>query len=250
MSETLTKWVQENFMEEAQKALSGQQKYWLAMGYQRFYVKPTVWLHSGPKRRLQHFEAFLDFIPSSHEKYQKPSNAGLKKKPCQKRRADLPEPAMFQELLADEPVKNTVTPLKLRRTDSQSFKWKVSAKTQHQAVDVFDPLRVNNNLYLLGHRNDKAMFPLSVKSCEACKVAFKMVDAIAVKTTSVREFTNNGKKQRQSGDIYLHYLKDCLKGHNQNFEFSAIMVLNQAKKLLTDAQVAKLLSTSCHFQDL
>ena len=250
VSETLTKWVTENFMEEAQKALYGQGKYRLAIGYKRFYVEPTVWLRWGPQRRLQHFEAFLDYAPPSYEKYQKPSNAGLKKKPGQKRRADLPEPDMFEDLVANEPVQNAVTPVKLRRNASQSLQWKVAAKAQ--TVDVFDPLRVNNNMYTLVHRNDKAMFPQSVKRCEECKIAFTAVDVIAVKTTAVREFTNKhtGKKQKQTGNVYLHYLKNCLKGHNQKFEFSAIMVPGQTKKHLSDAQVAKLLSAGCLFEDM
>ena len=239
-------------MEEAQKALYGQGKYRLATGYKSFYVEPTIWLRWGPQRRLQHFEAFLDDAPPSYEKYQKPSNAGLKKKPSQKRRADLPEPDIFEDLMGDEPVQNVVTPVKLKRIDSQYLQWKVAAKAKQPAIDVFDPLRVNNNTYTLVHRNDKAMFPLSVKRCEECKIAFTTVDVIAVKTTAVREFTNKhtGKKQKQTGNIYLHYLKNCLKGHNQKFEFNAIMVPNQTKKHLSDAQAAKLLSAGCLFEDI
>ena len=239
-------------MEEAQKALYGQGKYRLSAGYKRFYVEPTVWLRWGPQRRLQHFEAFLDYAPPSYEKYQKPSNAGLKKKPRQKRRADLPEPDMFEDLMTDEPVQNVVTPVKLKRIDSQSLQWQVAAQAKQPAIDVFDPLRVNNNTYTLVHRNDKAMFPLSVKRCEDCKIAFTTVDVIAVKTTAVREFTNKhtGKKQNQTGNIYLHYLKNCLKGHNQKFEFNAIMVPGQTKKHLSDAQVAKLRGAGCLFEDM
>eukprot|EP00794_Sanderia_malayensis_P010551 gene10551-11671_t len=251
VSETLAKWVQENFVEEAQKALFRQGKYQLAIGYKHFSVEPTVWLLWGPQRRLQHFEAFLYHVPPSYEKYPKPLNAGLKKKPCQKRRADLPEPEMFQDLVAAEPVKNVVTPVKQRKINSQSLQREVVAKVQQPAIDVFDPFRVNNTMYTLVHRNNKSMFPLSVKRCEECKIAFITADVIAVKPTAVRELINNyGKRQKQTGNIYLHYLKKCLKVHNQKFEFNAVTVPSQTKKHLSDAQMAKLLSASCLFEDM
>ena len=72
------------------------------------------------------------------------------------------------------------------------------------------------------------------------KGVFTSSDVIVVKTTAMREFTDpTGKQRRHSGNVYLHYLTNCLKGHDQKFQFSAIIVPDKTKVHLTDDQVAK-----------
>ena len=72
-----------------------------------------------------------------------------------------------------------------------------------------------------------------------------------MKTTAFREYTNKkGKLQKSSGNVYLHYLKTCLKGHYQKFEFNQIIVSVKTKEELSDKQIAKLSDTGCVFEDM
>ena len=69
---TLTKWVQENFLDEAHKAIIRQGKYCLFAGYQMFFYRPSC---------LDNFEAFLNYKPKSFSRYVKLISAGAKQKP-------------------------------------------------------------------------------------------------------------------------------------------------------------------------
>ena len=148
-----------------------------------------------------------------------------------------------------------VTPTKLSNTKQNS--WQASKVTEIYStqlvsgVNVFDPHRINSKIYTLVHRKDKSSFPGSVKRCKEGKVVFTMADIIAVKTTAIREYTDaNGKKQRNAGIVYLHYLANCLKGHDQKFEFASIQVPNKTKSLLSKKQISKLANTGLKFECL
>ena len=240
----LTKWLQENFLEEAKKAIIGQGKYRLSRNYQQFYVNPVEWVRWSSKRRTQHFEAFLGYCPRSFEKLVKPADACAKRKPGEKRRAGLPEPDLFSPLLSSTPASSAVavTPLKVKKTSDNL--WHVQQKSLN--IDIFNPNRIASKMYLLVHKSDKSSLPASVKRCEQCKIAFYDADIIAVKTTAIREYTDkNGKRQRNSGNVYIHYLAACLKGHDQKFQFKAITVPKNTKKHLTDDQIARLAESGC-----
>ena len=52
-----------------------------------------------------------------------------------------------------------------------------------------------------------------------------MTDKVIVKSVGIRERTEKtGKVVKYSGNVYFHYLKQCLKEYDQNFSFSAITV--------------------------
>ena len=80
-----------------------------------------------------------------------------------------------------------------------------------------------------------------------CKVSFTAADAIAVKTTALREYTNKqGKLQKSSGN----YLKTYLKGYDQKFAFNQIVFPVKTKEELSDEQIAKLSDTGCVFEGM
>ena len=65
------------------------------------------------------------------------------------------------------------------------------------------------------------------------------------------EYTNKlGKLQKSSGNVYLHYLKTCLKGYDQKFEFNQIIDLVKTKEEPSEDQIANLLDTGCVFEDM
>ena len=251
-SEALTKWMTENFYDEARKALIGQGKYRLADGYQKFFVEPTEWVRMSGARKTQHFETFLAYSPNSFRRYVKPSDAGAKKKPGEKRRARLPEADMFKTMDAHL-VSPPITPLKITKKNST---WEVknakNNKTTTQAtIDVFNPHRTTCKLYQLVHKSDKSLFPASVKRCEECKISFTSADIIAIKTTAVREFTDaQGRRRKNNGNVYLHFLNNCLKGHDQKFDYSAVIVPEKTKIVLSDIQISKLVEVGCVFETL
>ena len=84
VSEGLTKWVSENFLDETRKAIIGQGKYRLAAGYQQFAVDPVQWLRWSQDCRSQHVQAFLAFTALGSSRYIKPSDAGAKRNPGEK----------------------------------------------------------------------------------------------------------------------------------------------------------------------
>ena len=250
-SRSLTKWAQENYLDEARKAIIGQGKYRLAAGYQMFFTTPVAWIRWSQERRSQHFEAFLNYNPKSFNRYVKPVDAGAKRKPGEKRRATLPEPDLFSDRISQQPPtpsNDTVTPLKLtKKTDCA---WQVKRNAiQGSEVDIFDPNRTSTKLYSLVHKKCKSSFPASVKRCEECKISFTTTDIIAVKTAAVREYTDqHGNRKKHTGNVYLHYLKTCLKAHDQKFEFSTVVVPKKTREHLTNGQIAKLMETGCLFE--
>lgn len=49
----------------------------------------------------------------------------------------------------------------------------------------------------------------------------------------IRERTDkSGKQVKYTGNVYLHYLTNCLKEYDQNFAFQAITVPSRTLKLL------------------
>ena len=244
VTETLTKWVNENYLDEAKKAITGHGKYRLSIGYEQFYVDPVTWLRWNTNRRNQHFQTSLAFNPSSYNKYKKPAEAGWKRKPGSKRRADMPEPDIFDDIVPFvQKNVNQVTPLKITKSKTKNTSWEVQKNLSPAAAvhtaDMLDPMRVNTKVYTLVHKSDKSGFPASVKRCEECKVAFMPSDIIAVKTFSIREYTSNvtGKQKQNHGNVYIHYLQSCLKRHDQKFEFKSVIVPNKTKKYLSDDQI-------------
>ena len=80
---------------------------------------------------------------------------------------------------------------------------------------------------------------------------FTIADIIAVKTTAIREYTDaNGKEEKNAGNVYLHYLANYLKGHDQKFEFASIQVPNKTKSLLSKEKISKLANTGQKFECL
>lgn len=56
-----------------------------------------------------------------------------------------------------------------------------------------------------------------------------------MKTVGVRERTDkSGKLVKYTGNVYLHFLTNCLKEFDQNFRFSAVTVPSKTLKFLPD----------------
>lgn len=96
------------------------------------------------------------------------------------------------------------------------------------------------------HRNDTKQCPNQVKRCESCKRNFATSDYIVIKTTGAREYMNkNGKLMKQVGNVYLHYLTNCLKEHDQKFEFHHISVSKQTQSHLSKDNLRSLKDRGC-----
>ena len=88
-----------------------------------------------------------------------------------------------------------------------------------------DPERITGKQYQLVSRDDHKLCPKSVQRCEQCRTAFNLTDKVIVKSVGIRERTEKtGKVVKYSGNVYFHYLKQCLKEYDQNVSFSAITV--------------------------
>lgn len=105
-----------------------------------------------------------------------------------------------------------------------------SSSTQ---VDILDPDRIAGRQFDLVHRDDNKLCPKTVQRCEQCRVAFNLADKVVIKSVSVRERTDKtGKIVKYTGNVYLHYLTNCLKEYDQNFSFNAITVPSRTLKYL------------------
>lgn len=78
VTNTLERWVKENYLDKSVKALFDQGKYRLAPGYKQFHIEPTKFIKWSKERQNQHLERFLAFSAPQTTTYNKPSNAGLK----------------------------------------------------------------------------------------------------------------------------------------------------------------------------
>ena len=231
----------------------------MAASCKQLFVDPTIWLRWSISRRQQHLESFLSFIPRSYQKYEKSSVAGL----GQKRRGNLPEANVFVDKVrgnidhssfdshATASLVTTLKDKKQKNRKAKSDHWEIVNKNKVPTVDIFNPNRVTSKIYRLVHKSGKSSFQTSVKRWEECKVSFTAADVIAVKITALREYTNKlGKLQKSSGNVYLHYLKTCLTGHDQKFEFNQINVPVNTKEELSNEQIPKLSDTGCVFEDM
>ena len=85
------------------------------------------------------------------------------------------------------------------------------------------------------HRDDAKLCLKSVRRCEHCRLAFNATDILLVKTVGVREITDKkGSKKKLSGNIYLHYLTNCLRNYNLNFNFKMVSVPKRSQEKLPE----------------
>lgn len=108
-------------------------------------------------------------------------------------------------------------------------------------MDFLDPKRVSGKQYQLVRRDDSKLCPKSVQRCEQCRTAFHQMDKVRVKSVGVRECTDkSGKVVKYSGNVYFHYLSQCLREYYQKFSFSAITVPARTLKFLPEGGQARL----------
>ena len=259
----LKEWVN-SYRTEAVRAVRGLGKYRLAPGYQQFAVDPVRWMRWSVDRQEQHCSVFFNYIPTVSETFQKPMNAGLKCKVPKKRRRDPEEPELFLDRIestpkspalpysldakpssSSAPLTKKVTPIKIQkvRGEYSAYKSSTHSATTLNTVemDPLDPMRAETHMYHLVHREDTKNCPRQVKRCEQCRFQFTNADIVIVRTNGVREFTcpKTGKLRKQSANVYLHYLRSCLKGYDGKFQFPAIVVLRDTLKLLPDSSIEK-----------
>lgn len=99
--------------------------------------------------------------------------------------------------------------------------------------DILNPDRITGKQYDLVHKDDTKLCPKSVSRCEQCRVAFNTSDKVIIKSVGVLERTDkSGKIVKYTGNIYLHYLTNCLKEYDQNFAFNAINVPSRTMNFL------------------
>ena len=258
----LKEWVN-SYRTEAVRAVRGLGKYRLAPGYQQFAVDPVRWMRWSVDRQEQHCSVFFNYIPTVSETFQKPLNAGLKCKVPKKRRRDPEEPELFLDRIestpksplpysldakpssSSAPLTKKSTPIKIQkvRGEYSAYKSSTHSTTTLNTVemDPLDPMRTETHMYHLVHREDTKNCPRQVKRCEQCRFQFTNADIVIVRTNGVREFTcpKTGKLRKQSANVYLHYLRSCLKGYDGKFQFPAIVVLRDTLKLLPDSSIVK-----------
>lgn len=249
-----------SYRNEATKSLRGLGKYRLAPGFQQFFVDPVRWYQWSTERRRQHCDAFFHHKPKIGETFARPSNAGLKGNGTQKRRRDESEADLFVDRFSNMPAKKAtppsqppqnernrkITPIKLLRTGESTYaaQRKPNEKNQPEPATAFDPLdphRAEKTLYHLVHKDDKKNFPRQVSRCEQCRHPFSNADVVFVRSTGIREYTckKTGQQKKQSGNIYFHFLDDCLKKYCNRFSFSAVLVLKETMKRLPQGSLEK-----------
>ena len=81
---SLSGWIDE-FYSETVRALRGQGKYRLAIGYEHFFVESVQWNRWTPQRRQQHVDTFLNFVLSQSQFVQEASKCRFKKSPSIKK---------------------------------------------------------------------------------------------------------------------------------------------------------------------
>lgn len=108
-------------------------------------------------------------------------------------------------------------------------------------MDFLNPERVQGKQYQLVSRYDHKLCPKGVQRCEQCRTAFNHTDKVIVKSMGVRERTDkSGKVVKYSGNVYFHFLTQCLKEYDQNFSFSSITVPAHTLAFLPEGTQAKL----------
>ena len=120
--------------------------------------------------RQQLLESFLSFIPRSYQKYEKPSDAGLKKKPGNLPKADVSVDNVRGDIdhssSDSDATASVVTPLKVKKQKNGKTKSdhrEIVNKSKVPTVDIFNLNRVTSKIYRLVYKSDKSSFPASVK---------------------------------------------------------------------------------------
>ena len=199
-------------------AVRGLGKYRLAPGYTSFSVDPTLWSKWSDQRKEQHMKRYFEYVAKPSEIYQKPANAGKKGNSFEvKRRSTQPE----AEIFIDRVNKDTVTPIKLTKTNKETGEWEVEGYSME-----LDPLNTESCTpsYVLVEKGSKDC-PKRVKRCEMCRFEFNGTDKYVVKTAGVREFTGkSGRIERHQGNVYLHFLTTCLTKFDKTFHCSLLKI--------------------------
>ena len=201
---------------------------------------------------------FMNYKPSQSEMYVKPVNAGLKKAPRVKRRCEKGEAEFFYDRIPTARdtsqvfVDSKVTPIKVRKKESAiGENWAVVPKPcVENNFDTLNPDRVVKKCFYLVHRDDHKNCPKSVKCCHSCKRIFSDSDWVIVKTEGEREFTNKqGKQVVYRGNVYVHYLRNCLVEFQQDFSFNMITVLRSTLQLLPPESEQKFSDKGCTIEE-
>ena len=118
-----------------------------------------------------------------------------------------------------------------------------------KSIAFFDPDRESRGKYMLVHREDTKLCPISVSICQQCRTSVQESDVIVIKTVGARDMTDrNGKEKRYSGNIYLHILTKCLKEYDQEFPFSMVTVPVHTQEKLPNATTKDLQKRDIHFE--
>ena len=102
---------------------------------------------------------------------------------------------------------------------------------QEEELNFLDPSRHQSGQYTIVLRGDHKLCPKSVKRFQQCRMDFNdMNDKYVIKTVGAREVTDDSGKQKvYTGNIYLHFLKKCLKSYDFNFDFNQVIVPERTK---------------------
>jgi hypothetical protein len=116
----------------------------------------------------------------------------------------------------------------------------VTQSSLARPVDILNPDRITGKQYDLVHRDDTKLCPKGVQRCEQCRVNFNQADKVIVKSVGIRERTDkSGKVVKYTGNVYLHYLTNCLKEYDQNFPFKIMQSPFRQELSVFSQQVVK-----------
>eukprot|EP00111_Clytia_hemisphaerica_P014489 TCONS_00042663-protein len=87
-------------------------------------------------------------------------------------------------------------------------------------------------------RNDHKLCPKRVTRCQQCQIAFTdETDRFVLKTRGMRERPpdkDKGGRKLYEGNVYLHFLTDCLKKWDKKFKYETVIVPNSTKEKTQD----------------
>ena len=178
---------------------------------------------------------FFEYVAKPSKIYQKPVNAGKKGNSFEvKRRSTQPE----AEIFIDRVNKDTVTPIKLTKTNKETYEWEVEGNSMEH-----DPLNTERSCtpsYVLVEKGSKYC-PKRVKRCETCRFEFNGTDKYVVKTVGVREFTGKpGSIERHQGNVYQHFLTTCLTKFDKTFQYSLLKIPKRTQQSIKREDMARL----------
>ena len=135
-------------------------------------------------------------------------------------------------------IKNSTLILLYNSGKIKNKLFQCTSSGEHQTTDLsfLDPGRTCGVQYSLVLRSDHKLCPQIVKRCQQCKREFTTQDKLVIKSYGDRgDYTNkSGEIVPSEGNLYLHFLTNCLQQWDKNFEFGKVVVPKSTREKIPE----------------